>query len=460
MKQTNLIVLSFIFLFFNSCKKGENTANPIPEETKIIHLSPEEYQSIAFDHYKELSDLETYNVVKNFITNRKIHKSDSKYELAIEERNAVTLEKSSASTKGQSEANNIPVYKVSIEKDKLKDVAIVSADERYPVVIAYYTENSEDKAENIGNKMLVDASIELLKNNIKEIEGNKTALRDVTLEKISNQLSVKKESLNFDEFKSKIAIDKQPETKSAIITDPSTLGSPVASYGPYLSTAWSIGMPYNRLMAQSCPNNWLWDNRYAISSAVVATAQVLAAYQPSVSLGGVTMNWSYLTENKEIHEDSDYFGSYVQDPIERRNMVATLLKGIGESCSVGYTCTGSSVNFNNIRNFLSARGIQTGNQQAINVPVIKTSIENLKPVIMYGQTSSNQGHWWVVDGTYITTGTQSYLPGFNFYIHANMGQGKSYLGYYLVGTDKSVTFDTSFAHFTTNFQMYPITTSL
>ncbi|RQO75007.1 hypothetical protein DBR43_06430 [Pedobacter sp. KBW06] len=460
MKQTNIIVLSFIFLFLYSCKKGENTIKTTQEETKSIHLSPEEYQSIAFDHQKKLSDQETHNIVEKFITNRKIHKSDSKYKITISERNSVTLEKSTSDTEILSAENNIPVYKVAIEKDKLNDVAIVSADERYPVVIAYYTEHPDDKAENIGNKMLIDASIELLRNNIKKIEQNRTALRDITLEKISNQLSVKKEELNFDNIKNKIAIHQQPETKSTIITDPSTLGAPVASYGPYLPTAWSIGMPYNRLMAQSCPNNWLWDNRYAISSAVVATAQVLAAYQPSGSIGGQAMNWSYLTVNKEIHEDSDYFGSYVQDPIERRNMVATLLKGIGESCSVSYTCTGSSVNFNNIRNFLSARGIQTGTQQALNVPVIKTSIENLKPVIMYGQTSSNQGHWWVVDGTYITTGTQSYLPGFNFYIHANMGQGKSYLGYYLVGTDKSVTFDTSFAHFTTNFQMYPITTSL
>lgn len=461
MKQTKLIIITLAFFAFSSCKKEEKSNSPIPESNKTIQLTPEEYQSIAFDDLKRLSDETAASMVKSFIASKKIYNVASEYKITLEEKSTVSLNKFAPNTKSPLKEDNIPVYKFSITQNKsLKDIAIVSADERHPTVMAYYSEGKDSTAIDIGSKLLIEASMELLKDNIKKVEQNKLALRAITLEKIAKKLSIKKENLNFKDIKEKIAVTRLPQTKAPIVTDPSVLGAPVASYGPYLSTAWSIGMPYNRTMAQSCPNNWLWDNRYAISSAAVATAQILAAYQPSMTIGNIYMNWSYLTENKEIHEESDYFGSYVQDPIERRNMVAALMKGIGESCFISYTCTGSSVNFNNIRGFLSHYGIQTSNQINLNIPAIKNSIENLKPVIMYGQTSSNQGHWWVVDGTYVTTGNSSYLPGFNFYIHANMGQGKSYNGYYLVGTDQSVTFDTSFAHFTKNFQVYPIATAI
>lgn len=462
MKRTRPSIVTVALLAVMACNK-EETSVPAPALTdKTIQLTPEEYQSIAFDNPGALSDQEMSGMLEKFVSHKKVFNLPATHTVTLEKKSHLQLNDAMPDTKGAPQTNNIPVYqyaiKNSLSKDQMKDIAIVSADERYPVVLAYY--KSGDTSANVGSKLLVEASMELLKDNIRKVEENKKKLRTATLEKVSGILDVKKEEISFRNIKDRIAIIGRPGTKANMVTDPSTLGAPEASYGPYLSTGWSIGMPYNRLMAQSCPNNWLWDNRYAISSVVVATAQVLAAYRPYVSLNGVAMDWAYLTVNKEIYEDSDYFGTYVQDPIERRNMVASLMKGLGEACSVNYTCSGSSVAFSNIRNYLSSKGIQTGNQQGLHVPTIKTAIENLKPVFMYGQTSSNQGHWWVVDGTYITLGNQSYLPGFNFYIHANMGQGKSYLGYYLVGTDASVTFNASFAHFSQNFQMYPITTSL
>lgn len=464
MKINIQIFIIIVFFIVSSCKKEENSTIASQENHKSIHLTAEEYQSIAFDHPQILQESETAEIVKCFINNKKINKNLLSYEIKVEDHYTITADTLSPQKRNVQTKTVIPIHRFIINKkqtnDNTRDIAIVSADERYPIIIAYYTEKIDSTAIDVGNKLLIDASLELVINSIKGIEANKVRLKETTLEKISRQLSLKKEEIDFKEIKHKIAIIRPPQFKATIVTDPSVLGAPVATYGPYLSTAWSIGMPYNRTMAQSCPNNWLWDNRYAISSVAVATAQIFAAYQPPMNISGITMNWPYLTQNQEIHEDSDYFGSYIQDPLERRNMVAGLMKGIGQSCYINYTCSGSSVNFNNIRGFLGNYGIQTSDQQSLNVPTIKSSIENMKPVIMYGQTSSGQGHWWIVDGTYVTTGYSSYIFGFNFYIHANMGQGKSYLGYYLVGADQSVTFDASFAHFTTNFQMYPITTPI
>lgn len=157
-----------------------------------------------------------------------------------------------------------------------------------------------------------------------------------------------------------------------------------------------------------------------------------------------------MKENEEIHEDSDYFGQYVQDPIRRRNMVANLMKYIGEQCGVIYNCNGASVNFSNVINFLSNYGISIDGKQNFDVSKMTKYIEDLNPIIMYGQTSTNGGHWWLIDGMIAVMSDNQVI---NKYVHANMGMGKSYTGFYYVSS--GMTFDASFAHFTKNICMYP-----
>lgn len=55
---------------------------------------------------------------------------------------------------------------------------------------------------------------------------------------------------------------------------------------------------------------------------------------------------------EEIHDTSDYFGSYTKDPDDKCLMIAKLMKFIGEQCGVKYQCNSSSVNFSNIIKFL------------------------------------------------------------------------------------------------------------
>jgi len=349
-----------------------------------------------------------------------------------------------------------PIFRVELEAEKKRNVVWVSADERFPAVTAYYSVPNNAKLPdiNVGTRVMLEAAEDLISHEIGKIEAIRDSLRSATWEKLATTWKVDSKEIEFEKIRDKLKISGLPQVKAPIIRDPFTLGYPVQQHGPFLFTRWSNGMPYNRLMPQVCPSNWLWDNRYAISSVVVATTQVLAMFEHPKTLNGMVIDWPYLTENREIYEDSDYFGGWPQDPLLRRNMVATLMRDVGNVCGVSYTCSGASVNFNNVRNFLIGRGINITLNIGMNIPTIKHSIENIRPVIMYGQTSSGGGHWWVVDGTYVTTGSSSYTPGYNLYIHANMGQGSYYAGYYLVGSSGTLTFETGFATFSQNFQAY------
>ena len=105
-------------------------------------------------------------------------------------------------------------------------------------------------------------------------------------------------------------------------------------------------------MEQNCSDNWLWDYRYPISSVVIATAEIMSFYKPIVYIDGTRIDWDYLCEKEEIHDTSDYFGSYTKDPDDKCLMIAKLMKFIGEQCGVKYQCNSSSVNFSNIIKFL------------------------------------------------------------------------------------------------------------
>ncbi len=331
---------------------------------------------------------------------------------------------------------NIPVYSVIVENGNFKDVALVSGDERVPFVIAYYSLDKDReeafRQNGLNNDLMLDLSKKQIIQELENVENIQDSLRQSTLKKVSEKLSIEIEDVKIENIKNKLVVqDNKISTRADMITNPDNiLGTVIGEFGPWCRVKWDVGMPYNRTMPQACPDNWLWDNRYAISSVVVAVAQTLAYFQPNMVVYGEPIDWNYLKVNEEIFEDSDYFGSYVQDPLRRRNMVANLMKYIGEQCSVQYHCSGASVNFTNVSNFLQRYGIKIDGRQTFNTSSMISYIENLSPIIMYGQTSSNSGHWWLIDGLLAVIVDVSGRQEIRKYIHANMGMGKSYTGYY------------------------------
>ena len=221
--------------------------------------------------------------------------------------------------------------------------------------------------------------------------------------------------------------------------------------GPYLSTQWNQTAPYNNKMGGNCTNWFGEPTNYNVGAPIVAITQILAFYEPYINANGTIINWAYLKQNSEIIEP-DYFNA--GDPIDKRNMIAALMKFCSDKCSISYTCTGCSYYMSNVRSFLQSNySIVMDNELPFNFSTIKTNLQNINMTFCHGQTSSNQGHSWLIDG-YMSISPTGSLSNYNDYVHANMGMGHYYNGYYLVNSTTGLTFDTGFANFTTNIKMF------
>ena len=356
--------LYFIIVAFTlSCESNvDEKSNNIA--SKIIELTEEEFISIAYDDNVELLENHIIDIVQDFVAsenlpeNRIAHTRSTDLSITIKEKNYLKFKSMNTRTIANTDNSiEVPIFNVSVRTEKSNNIALVSGDERLPVIIAYYNDEFTDSC-NLDNNILLNYSQQMLYRDLCYMENVRDSLHNPTIFKISQILNIPTDEIKFENIKSQIVIKEVgTNTRAAMIVDPVGSGSLLASFGPLCRVKWNVGMPYNRTMPQTCPNNWLWDNRYAISSVVLATAQAMSFYKPSMFVYGQSINWDYLRENEEIHEYTDYFGEYVADPIERRNMVANLLKYIGEQCSVSYTCSGSSVNFSNVINFINRYGL-------------------------------------------------------------------------------------------------------
>lgn len=429
-----------------SCQQ-QNEVDTRNEVNTKVKLTPEEYLSILPHKNNNLSEIEAVNIVEEFVKDKPHSR--------VGFRNKIYIKDEAFLNKAQSRSTSrIPIYNVVVENEESRNIAIVSGDKRFPSVIAYFSEPDEKHSLVDANDLLIEMAKSVFLDNIAIVENLQDSLGESTLQKLSSELNIEIDQTDYENLKSHITV-VNPQTKSTIIKDPD---ASLSRFGPFINVSWDIGMPYNRLMAQSCPDNWLWDNRYPISSAVVAVAQVMSMFQPAMIANGTSINWPYLKEKPEIHEETDYFGQYVQDPLDKRNMVSNLMLYIGSQCGVIYSCSSSSANMGKIIDFLKRYNILVNNVESFNASILKRTLDDIYPVIMTGLTNENANHIWIVDGycSRVSTRGDTFFPGFDIYMHANMGMGNNYNGYYLVGSDGTLTFDTTFAHFTKNLRMYSV----
>lgn len=432
-----------------SCQTNNDALNFCYYENKI-ELTEAEISSIMFDDKVKLSKDEAVDIFNLFAEDNLTTRQNEPV-IKITETKEYNI---SPSYKLQNQVNKsklqCSIYELKINSTTGVYTAIISGDKRFPYVLAYFRNDSTSFSKELPPLLY---SKELFTNAISSLDSNKDSLRNTTLEKIAKVLNTTPEKIEFAKIKEFISLKQIRNTRATITTPPSNT---IAGNGPFIKVSWNDGLPYNQLMEQNCSDNWLWDYRYPISSVVIATAEIMSFYKPSIYVDGTRIDWDYLCEKEEIHDTSDYFGSYTKDPDDKCLMIAKLMKFIGEQCGVKYQCNSSSVNFSNIIKFLKKYGIYVDNMQKMNIATLKASVDELRPVFMYGQTSTGAGHWWIVDGYRTQPTTRaSFFPGFNVYMHANMGKGKSYSGYYLVDSNGGLTFDTTFANFNTNLKMYP-----
>jgi len=445
-----LILMSVITAGLFACNKQDTADDNVTPGDKIL-LSEQEYNSLYNDQ-EEISKEAMVAMLSDFM-NKAAKKLSVKSAVSIKK---CTVEPFKILTKSAAGAS-IPLYNLtSVSNSGDTTTAVVSAYARCPQIVAFVNggKNLSDPKTPEDVKMLLNSSLLAYQDAYERANKVTDSVKAIAMDKIATSLAIDKSDIRLAEVKRRIVVKATPGTKSTMEKNPlSTRPNHeiVAIYSPIMMTAWGQGMPYNRLMPQSCPDNWLWDYRYPISSAAIAISQILAFYEVPIAFNGTTMDWPYLTVNKEIWEETDYFGNYVQDPIERRNMVAELMRGVTQVAGISYTCTGSTTNINTIRSFLSAQNVTLGTETSYNFNAIRNSVSDYKLVLMYGQTAQSQGHWWLIDGGMVTRISGTVAPDFNF-VHVNMGHGETYNGYYLMGDNR---FETGFATFSQGFKLYP-----
>lgn len=433
--RTKMFFLFGIIVFFTNCQDQQIDGDAVGLQNQTVTLSKNEYLSVSNDHPRELSENEIRSLLNNSVatnlTSRSI--SDIRYKSL--------LKYYLSGMCGKQEKDSIPILKVSVNDC---DIAYLSIDSRYPKVIAYLP----DDVDSIRQNMMLTMSEYEVKNQICYIERLKDSLRESTVDKLRNKLGLWNEDFDFEKIKSLVSVEDFSDSRASVIEK--VPGQVLQTYGPFLDTKWDTGTPYNGSMPEvSCSDLW-WTDRYPVGVIAVAAAQLLACYEPALSIGKYTMDWKYLKEKPTIVEP-DYFNA--GDPLKKREMVAALMKYCSDKCGITYNCTACSYNMDNVRSFLSGFGIIMDNPVNLDVSKIKSSIADVQMVLCHGTTSSGSGHSWIIDG-YINTKSGSLYYETDVYLHANMCMGNSGTGYYLVNSDNTVTFNTGFAEFTKDISMY------
>ncbi len=225
---------------------------------------------------------------------------------------------------------------------------------------------------------------------------------------------------------------------------------------PMLKTKWSQGSPYNDLCVKADGSS------VSAGCGAIAIGQFLYYHRCPDVINGYTVSWSLLEDceykAKQIGEiiDGGHIGGgtiigggiSVLDPtIFSKREVAKFIYNIGCSIGINYSSgyAGSSTTI--MLNYLRMVGFDCTYDE-YSCEDIKEIVQNNKPVIMTGRTTSNKGHAWIVDGWkdyLIRTTTASEVEGpvdsvtpeytiTNEYfdrIHCNFGWGGHCDGYYI-----------------------------
>lgn len=468
MKKKLSLLLYFTFLFFVACNNSDETFDPnqesLPDVGNLINLSSAEYISIAFDDPKELDETLAFSIAQNFVlakNNEDIAnvstkglspslKLKSKYYAGLEHEDSKVQVKSTSST---SRLSNIPIYEFEIAQGINNGLIVVSGDERAPQVIGYvpnYTENEEEAATL---NYFLDISKSSLINNISLVEHIRDSLRMSTVNKISKELGVNPEQLNFEDVKNNLAVDNEPLSKvNPIQVPPTQVISFVASMCP---TQWNQTAPYNNKLPIGYVSGYSGKTNYYAGCGVIAVAQIVASFEPSVLLENNTwVNWKYLKQTPAIT---------IYDSSQKKDMMGYFIKKIYKQTgaypiySSGYL-TGVGTSEANLlkvlRYYFACNSIQNWNSD-----VVRNSLLAYRPVLVMGKGTRSNGqvvsHAFIVDGYLmcqkyvgnrslsLDTNTKGLAQVYDMYFRANLGWGGNSDGYFLLNTNASLDFHTS-----------------
>jgi hypothetical protein len=431
-----------------SCQK-ETDKQDIPTKGPdgTIELTEYEIASIAYANPKELSPEEVLGIVRNFedsVAKTPGTKSTSKSTFEIIGK-SYTDEKGildQAPTKGTS-ATKVAVFDVAVKKGKQRSIAVVSGDERVPLVIAYVPEVKENE-----DPMLLISRLSLV-DKVKEVERIVDSLYAPTISKLKLKFGKLPDTDVYDYVKNNIVTKNGvPRSKSVMTRN---ITNVISRVGPLSVTEWDQNYPFNDKMDDGTPCS---DPPvpYPAGCFVIAAAQIQAYYRPNiqVNINGVStpLQWDLILADMWGGPDAWYPNSSTYQHL------TSFIRAVFDGCQTTAKCDGSSTASDKGISYLR-QTLNVDNGESLNMTNIKGSLDQLKLVLATGFREPNNdgdpkiGHAWVIDGYAVTR----LLPGetivgnavwqrYNMYLHCNLGWGGPGTGYYLVGKDNigSLTF--------------------
>ena len=229
-----------------------------------------------------------------------------------------------------------------------------------------------------------------------------------------------------------------------------------------LKTNWNQNdSPYNNCIVSIIGGN----SRYAGCGAV-AVAQIMAFHEwpkncTSANYNRIKSKWNPArnwngTYNWSLLKSVGSPASYISNPSELQMQIGALMFDVAEGCNSSYYSNSTTVTPSNCMNFLVSSGYMYDASLEYNYNTIQNSIDNGRPVILYGYSRkewktitykvlwwswtkkellNDGGHYFIADGYYNMSCTAvkgNERASFTYdFVHCNAGLGGHANGYYL-----------------------------
>lgn len=315
-------------------------------------------------------------------------------------------------TESSDKNEQLPIYKVRMNKNGENGYVLVAADARHAKVIAFVpnagldSDNMTDSLGiNIGAREIQKASLISALNKIRKFNAMKDSLKQSANQKLQSMPSLRSSKTPDYEFE---WLDEYPQY----------VVERTEKKFPLTKTTWNQGVPYNCKLTQDCPLRP--EGRYLTGCGVVAIAQAIAHCEPKLNIYAYNMDWSNIKRTPRLEK-----GKTSKTILDQ---VGMLMKWVGETSGSKYNCNdGTSTSVNAIEGILPKVGMRCDGGRGWDWNVIASSLKNGK-IVHVSATCDDGGHGWLMDA-YIHTNVE----GDNtIYVRHNFGWGGSWDGYYEV----------------------------
>lgn len=474
MKKNYVLWAILIAFLLTSCGR-EDMSYSNKDDLRRIQLSNDEIVSIAFDNTGEINEEGVRNIIAEFLnaqvgtelTTRGLTSSESfdvnsKYYIA---QNGKTHKLATLLTRSNNEEVEleVPIYEVFINRGSEKGFALVSGDERSPKVIAYIPNiNNEANLKTKEIQIVLGLSKASLLSDIQKIENIRLELREQTLAKISQELNIPVEQINYEDIIQYISIDDDLATRAPADNryTESQIPTQILSYvDPMSKTAWEQDSPYNRALPDDkiLILDQVKDGKRIAGCGVVAIAELFAVVRPTNTFNGVAMDWNVINNYAVLKEAPAGFDPSNNSPANVLNMVGNLIKAIYVETDTKPTYStyngqqyndGSSTPPGNLAPYIRGK-INTDAARVFDPDICKSSLDLIRPVFIYGNiklypdsgnTSVTVGHAFQIDGYAVAKkSTKILLQSYDIYWHVNCGWGPFAKCYFKISADTNCT---------------------